>query len=57
MDKTGSLSISAADRFISAKTPPADVQLTYNPPCSALCQRSAWTALKALWQGVRIPDN
>lgn len=57
MDRTGSLSIFAVDRFISAKTPPADALFVYNILCSVLCKRSAWTTLKALWQGVCIPGN
>lgn len=57
MDRTGSLSIFAEDRFIPAKMPPADIQFIYNILCSVLTKRSAWTTLKALWQGVCIPDN
>lgn len=49
MDSTGSPSAFAVDeRFLSAKTPPADVQLISNVLCSVLRERSAWVTLKAL---------
>lgn len=57
MDRTGSLGISAVDRFISAKTPPADVQFISNSLCSVLRYSSPWTTPKALRQAARIPDN